>query len=239
MPMDHSQALRVKLERQGFRLLVSLPDDAADIKRRPEFHSREGRVVLRQKQVYGRPTIYVRLTPKGRKWAARTNRKQLLDAFRTDLRRWTERTRLEIEEDDWVASSKDSSVFNDKSGIYESRSIKRKTNQRAYVRFTAKGKRLAREAIMAQQRHEMHELVLGQVSKLQALLKTLRSERVALEKEQQSTRGWLFRNLTPDVRRDIPFDEYKRGGFRLQSIGYKQLVSLLGLKDPKKTKGKR
>jgi hypothetical protein len=240
MPFDYSQAERVKLENKGYRYLDSLPDEADGLRHRTADYVRQGKIKVIEKQVDGRITRYIKLTPEGRAWAKKTGRMKLLEAFRTDLRRKTERTRLDIEKDGWVASSDERFWRNvdRRDGIYEYEKFTRNTNLRTYVRFTKKGKRVARQAIIAKQRHEMHELVREQVSKLQTLLNELRAERVALDKNQQADRGWMFRSLTPNDHWRIPFDEYKSGDFRLQSIGNKQVAKFI-MRYKAKSKGAR
>ena len=236
--MDDSQAERVKLEKKGYRYLDSLPDEADGLRHRTADYVRQGKIKVIEKQVYGRVTRYVKLTPKGHAWAKRTGREQLLSCFRPDYRRWAESTRLQLEQAGWVACSVDNMHWFESYGIYEYINVKREVNFRMYKRLTKKGHRLAKRVLEAQDRYYVHKLVREQTDKLAALLYEFSKERTELEKSNQSSRKEQLSELTTDRARQVPFFDHKHGKFNIEPVGDKQVAKFI-MRYKARTKGTR
>jgi hypothetical protein len=226
MPMNYTQSERVRLEAQGFRLLTSLPDEEVDIRRRLKFYQRDGRVVLIEKEGE-RITRYIKLTKKGKAWAKRTGRTKLLEAFRTDIRRKTERTRLDIEEAGWVASAADDYDRWDNGGIYKFKEFLRNTNLRTYRAFTNRGRQLARKALESKNRYLKNEFIGKKIEELQTFLDEFVTEWIQRMKDDRRELRETMLRLTPEHSWQIPFQDYKAGKFKIIPVKNKKLKDIL------------
>ena len=188
---------------------------------------RQGKIKVIEKQVYGRVTRYVKLTPKGHAWAKRTGREQLLSCFRPDYRRWAESTRLQLEQAGWVACSVDNMYWTESYGVYEYMNVKRDVNFRMYKRLTKKGHRLAKRVLEAEDRCYMHKLVRELTTKIAALLEEFSKQRKELEKSNKSSRKEQLSELTTDRARQVPFFDYKHGKFKIEPVGNKQVANFI------------